>query len=400
MKICFISNYNVGLGLSGGDSIFIELLRGWSRHSDMVLAGCAEACEITKRAGVENIRFVRSTSTPDASVSYGLLSLMRHTVRRLIAGIRMLRTADAELMNCDIVYSVSDFYPDFFPGFLLKCRYPKMTWIAGFYLFAPPPWAENSPYKGKDSLRGLLYWLLQKPTHFLAKRFADVVFVTSEPDVAKFVCRRISREKILVIQGGVDVSEAKRSVPIPVSDRNYDACFMGRFHYQKGILLLLDIWRKVCDVRPESRLAVIGDGHLRAEVEDKIKRLELSRHVELLGFRTGASKTDVFKQSRMMLHPATYDSGGMAAAEGMAFGLPGVSFDLEALRTYYPKGMVKVPCFDEYKFVETVLRLLSDDVFYQETARAAKELVFEVWDWEKRSERVWQNLRGVLPVGR
>lgn len=398
MKICFVSNYNVGLGLSGGDSIFIELLRGWSRHADMVLAGCAEACEITKRAGVENIRFVRSTWTPDATVSYGLLSLLGHTARRLFAGIRMLGTADAELTGCDVVYSVSDFYPDFFPALLLKRRYPKMTWIAGFYLFAPPPWAKDSPYKGKDFLRGLVYWLLQRPTHFLTKRFADIVFVTSEPDVARFVCRRIPRERVLVVQGGVDVSEAKRSVPVPASERTYDACFMGRFHYQKGVLILLDIWRKVCDVRSEARLAVIGDGHLKSEVEDKVRRLGLSRHVDLLGFRTGETKLEVFRQSKMMLHPATYDSGGMAAAEGMAFGLPGVSFDLEALRTYYPKGMVKIPCFDVDAFAEMVLRLLADEAFYQETARAARELVFDVWDWEKRSERIWEHVRKVLPV--
>jgi len=33
----------------------------------------------------------------------------------------------------------------------------------------------------------------------------------------------------------------------------------------------------------------------------------------------------------------------MAAMEAMAWSLPGVCFDLEALKTYYPKGMVKVP---------------------------------------------------------
>lgn len=396
MKICFISNYNVGLGLSGGDSIFIELLRGWGRHADMVLAGCAEACEITKRAGVENIRFVRSTSMPDATVSYGLWRLLRHTVHRLFAGIRLLRTADSELMNCDIVYSVSDFYPDFFAAFLLKRRYPKMIWIAGFYLFAPPPWAKDSPYKGKDFFRGLVYWLLQRPTHFLAKRFSDIVFVTSEPDVVRFVCGRIPRERVLVIQGGVNVADARRNVPLPVSTRRYDACFMGRFHYQKGVLLLLDIWRKVCDVLPDARLAVIGDGHLKREVVDKVKQLGLSQQVELLGFRTGESKLEVFRQSKMMLHPATYDSGGMAAAEGMAFGLPGISFDLEALKTYYPKGMIKIPTFDAGKFAAAVLRLLSDEDFYQETAHAAKELVFDVWDWEKRSEFVWREVQQVL----
>ena len=45
----------------------------------------------------------------------------------------------------------------------------------------------------------------------------------------------------------------------------------------------------------------------------------------------------------MVVHPAIFDSGGMAAAEAMAWGLPGVSFDLPALKTYYPQGMIKNP---------------------------------------------------------
>jgi len=39
VKICFISNYNVGFGLSGGDRIFIELMKGWRRHAQVLCWG-------------------------------------------------------------------------------------------------------------------------------------------------------------------------------------------------------------------------------------------------------------------------------------------------------------------------------------------------------------------------
>jgi glycosyltransferase involved in cell wall biosynthesis len=395
MKICFVSNYNVGLGLSGGDRIFIEFLKHWNRHARLVLMGCGEALTIASRCGVSECRFLQ-TSEVNPNVSYGLFGLLKHTCSRLAAGVRALRTYADDLADVDAVYSVSDFYPDFWPAFLLKRRNPRIVWIAGYYLFAPPPWAKDSPYRGGQWLRGLVYWLLQRPSYYLVNRYADHVFVTSEPDVKRFVTSRRGRERVTVVQGGVDVTASERYLAsadvVPVAARKYDACFVGRFHYQKGILLLLDVWRRVCDRRPGAKLAVIGDGHLAAEVRAKVARLSLDGCVDLLGFRDGTEKFDVFKQSKLMVHPATYDSGGMAAAEGMAWRLPGVSFDLEALKTYYPRGMVKVPCFDERAFAEAILRLLDDPAFYARYAAEAHALIVEVWDWQKRAEWVYRTL--------
>jgi glycosyltransferase involved in cell wall biosynthesis len=397
VKICFISNYNV-IGLSGGDRIFVELLKGWSAHAEMVLLGCGEAIDIARTHGAADVRFLE-TRPVDNCVPYGLAALVAHTCRRFAAGVRGLRHHAAEVADADVVYSVSDFYPDLWPAFLMKRRNPGIVWIAGYYLVVPAPWEKDSPYKGGQWLRGLIYWLLQRGSLFLVRRYADHVFVTSEPDVSRFVTARRGREKITVVQGGVDITESERylsgAAVVPLNQRKYDACFVGRFHYQKGVLVLLDIWRRVCDRRPGAKLAMIGDGQLAEEVRAKIARLGLAGNVELLGFRDGEQKYEVFKQSRVMAHPATFDSGGMAAAEGMAWGLPGVSFELEALKTYYPRGMVKVPCFDEQVFAETVLRLLDDEAFYREQAAEAHALIVEVWDWRKRAESIFRSLNGV-----
>jgi glycosyltransferase involved in cell wall biosynthesis len=114
----------------------------------------------------------------------------------------------------------------------------------------------------------------------------------------------------------------------------------------------------------------------------------------MLGFKDGKEKYAIFKDSKMILHPAIYDSGGMAAAEGMAWGLPGISFDLEALKTYYPKGMVKTKCFDKKAFADNILKLLSDTSFYEHVSKEARELIFEVWDWDKRADKIYTQLFG------
>jgi glycosyltransferase involved in cell wall biosynthesis len=82
----------------------------------------------------------------------------------------------------------------------------------------------------------------------------------------------------------------------------------------------------------------------------------------------------------------------MAASEAMAWGLPGVSFDLEALKTYYPKGMLKTSCFDTDEFAENILNLLSNPYQYKEMSLEALQLVHEEWEWNNRAKDIFAHL--------
>lgn len=295
----------------------------------------------------------------------------------------------------DFVISTTDFLPDVIYSFLIKVRNPKIKWVASFFLAAPKPWAKNNPYR-IDLLRyltGVLYWLLQSLSYWLIKWKANFVLVTSQPDVNRFITKQRKKEKIIVVQGGVDINEAKkylgRNKILPIEEREYDACFIGRFHMQKGVLFLIDIWKKVVDKKSKARLAMIGNGPLESEVRKKIEEYGLVNNVDLFGFMDGEKKFEIFKQSKIILHPATFDSGGMAAAEAMAWGLPGISFDLEALRTYYPRGMIKVPLNDLEAFSKEILRLLDNPIHYERVSREARDLVVKEWNWNIRLEYIY-----------
>jgi len=82
----------------------------------------------------------------------------------------------------------------------------------------------------------------------------------------------------------------------------------------------------------------------------------------------------------------------MAAAEGMAWGLPGVSFDLESLKTYYPKGMLKTPCFNLDQFADNILKLNEDSEKYKNYSKEAQDLINQEWDWDKRAERIFDKV--------
>lgn len=398
-KVIFLANNNIGAGLSGGDRIYTELLRHWRDKLELTLIGSEEALSMAATRGVSGFRFIQSDTRNARRNPYSLPGLLRHIARRLCRGLRAVKTNWSVIAETDTVYSISDAYPDCLVGAYVKWRRgPAVTWIAGYYLFVPHPFSADTPYKGRNWLRGALYWLMQIPSYHLVKRYADYVFVTSQPDVAPFVTPGRPASRVIVVQGGVDITESERylqsSAVVPVEQRKYDACFVGRFHFQKGVLELVDIWKKVVARKKDARLAMIGEGSLQPEMEARIAALGLQEHITILGFMDGAAKFEVFKQSRLMVHPATYDSGGMAAAEGMAWRLPAVSFDLEALKTYYPQGMLKAEPGNLDQFADLILRLLDDRTLYDQQARAAHQLIVEVWDWKKRAQQVCEAVFG------
>lgn len=389
-SIYIVNNSHVSKNdMSGGEKIVMELFGRRMEDCNVFLFSSNLGLYIWSKYGVNGVNTIELMKCKDNS---NVLDYFR----RALFGVLKLGRKILNQNYQNIVYSASDFWPDSIPAFILKMKNPKIKWIAGFYLFAPKPWQKDSPYKGKRWFIGLFYWLTQFPIYWIVKRYADMVFVTSEPDVEKFVTKKRARDKIVVIRGGVDIKPSMEYLNsgnvIPVEKRKYDACFVGRFHDQKGVLELIDIWKIVCDRKSGAKLAMIGAGPLEDEVKEKIAKLGLQDNIELLGFKDGEEKYEVFKQSKIVVHPATYDSGGMAACEAMAWGLPGVSFDLEALKTYYPKGMLKTPCYNLKKFAENIIELLENKKLYKKISKEAIECARE-WDWDKRAKTIFYKIQ-------
>lgn len=387
-KLLIIANNNIGTSQSGGDTIFLEFIKHWQDKLNITLLGSEETKNLLKRYQL-NPNFIQSdSSNPNSFPS--VFNLVRHTLRRIFWAKISFFTHLKEFKSADYCYSASDFYPDFIPGLLYKVVNPKGIWLSGQYLFAPKPGTNFSPYQNQ-TLKGLLYYFSQKITRFLARHFADQILITSDPDKSYF-----PGKKIVVIQGGVDTTESEKYLKSgkikTIIRRKFDAVFLGRLHPQKGILELIDIWKLVTKKKPAAQLAIIGDGQLEAELKHKIKKYKLNKNITLFGFQSGQAKYNIFKESKIVVHPAIYDSGGMAAAEAMAWGLPGVSFDLESLKTYYPQGMIKTPIGDYQAFANNIVKLLDNSQLYQNTSRQALSLIRSIWNWEKRAKYIYSEI--------
>lgn len=377
----------------GGSNIHLHLIEYFSLSNKITISTFKNNYQLKAFFAKNPNIIIEENKTP--AYAFGKYSF---TLDHLYKTIILPLLACFHPLNYDYVFSTTDFLPDALYAFILKLRNQQIKWVASYFLEAPKPWSKDNPYRKNlvHFVKGSIYWLFQLISSELINHQADYVLVTSEPDVKKFINKNRDKKKVIVVMGGVDMTSSnsylRSGKVLSIEKRKYDACFLGRLHPQKGCLELIDIWKIVVKQKPNARLALIGNGPLEENIKKKIKEYNLEKNIDLFGFKYGKEKEAIFKNSKIILHPATYDSGGMSAAEGMAWKLPAVGFDLESLKSYYPKGMVKVPKYDLEKFTGIIISLLTNQNFYDRIAADAFNLIKKEWNWENRSASVSKQL--------
>jgi glycosyltransferase involved in cell wall biosynthesis len=379
MHIHWIANAIVPppISMSGGDRIMVECIRRWSlQHKITVYGneGARQMCDWYELKGIEHV-----TWPTDHYLRFGRFFWWSMQIIRGIQGVRDIQFSPDEK---HLIMATSEFHPSCIPAMRLKKRYPDAPLVVGVYFFAPK-WFSGKPGPG---LIFTAYRPLQQQIYKRTLREAEMILVTGEEDRELIIRDGKSPDSVFAVKGGVDLA-TPRSVPEPPM-KTYDAVFIGRLHPQKGIMELMDIWKLLLVKKPDAQLAIIGSGPLDALCKNKAQQLGITNNVHFFGFRDGVEKYKIIKAARVVVHPAVYDSGGMAAAEALCCGLPGVSFDLTALRTYYPSGWVKASPGDFPGLADCLYRLLTDEKLYAEKSREAFAAGLE-WDWNARAKATW-----------
>lgn len=394
-KIVFIANLDNGIGMSGGTKIYLELLKRLNFKFETYLFGSKGTIKFLQSQKIKIKRCIR-TDNDDSVNLFSLVGLLKHSIRRLFHGVRSVRKNYNTTKSTDYVFSVSDFWPDILPALFLKWKNPRIKWIAAFYFFAPKPWQKDNPYATSLGRRivGFVYWLTQLFAYWAIKRWADLVIACNELDRKIFIHDGFPAGRIIAIYGGVDLDFIK-SVPSPIK-KKYDAIFMARFHPQKAPLVAVKAWEELVKTFPKAKLAMIGNGPEEAAVSSYISKKHLTDNISLLGFLDGKQKYQTLKSARIFIHPAIYETGGMAAAEGMACGLPVIAFNHEGFKYCYPQGMLKIsPIGDSHKFALAIRELMVNKKKYDTIRKQAIHLVENEWDWSKRASLILSTLKNV-----
>ena len=187
----------------------------------------------------------------------------------------------------------------------------------------------------------------------------------------------VSDRTEVIYNAGVDarvLSGASDPLPAEALPQNGPlivAC--GRLAEEKGFSYLLDALVRVRSVIP-AHLWIIGEGEQRRYLEKKIKQLNLTDCVRLLGFQHNPFKymatADVFVLSSL------FEGFGNVIVEAMACGTPVIATSCP----YGPPEIIKdgvngilVPPADKEALSQAIIWVLTDEVLKQRLSQNGKE---------------------------
>jgi glycosyltransferase involved in cell wall biosynthesis len=113
------------------------------------------------------------------------------------------------------------------------------------------------------------------------------------------------------------------------------ALFVGRIEAVKGVMTMLEAWRKVDGIP----LKIIGDGELRAKASEVIQTITPAGAVELIGQQERPEVMERMKRARFLVWPSEgAETFGLVAAEAFACGVPVITTRFGAMAELVEDG--------------------------------------------------------------
>jgi glycosyltransferase involved in cell wall biosynthesis len=183
-------------------------------------------------------------------------------------------------------------------------------------------------------------------------------------------------ERLHVVGRGVDTelfSPTRRSATLrrqwDVRDDDAVALYVGRLAAEKNLSTVLAAFQALQDMHGWIRLVLVGDGPLRAELEQRFPLAIFAGH------RSGEDLAAHYASADLFLFPSLTETYGNVTAEAMASGLPVVAFNHAAAGQWIDDGFNGALAAHSHNasFVDAALALGGDAARRVAVGAAARE---------------------------
>ncbi len=187
---------------------------------------------------------------------------------------------------------------------------------------------------------------------------------------------------VYVLHNGVDTGEdAPLADAAPVASGASDAVLYTRFAGVRP-LEVIEIWRKVRELKPDARLIVVGRGGQGEEAQ-----LLGVPGIDLAGWLEPDALPQVLGRSALAIAPWANTATNRARhsakiLELMQAGLPVVAYDVGEMAATLGDGGVLVQPGEAGAFAEAVAALLDDDERRRALGLAGRERVRTLFNWD------------------
>jgi glycosyltransferase involved in cell wall biosynthesis len=237
-------------------------------------------------------------------------------------------------------------------------------------------------------------WLLREKIES-----ARLIHTTSESTLRRLLECGADPERTVLIRRGLLAFPAFR--PRRTDRKSLRLLSVGRLVEKKGHLPQLQIYRRLKDAGVSFQARIVGDGPLRAQVEERLDALDLRQEVALLGRRSYEEVlehyawADAFLFTGIIARSGDRDGLPNVIPEAMAAGVPVVTAPVAGAMEAVRHGETGLVCrVDDPDAWVTALRALAvDHALSERLRRKAREWAEEHFDAHRNAARLLGALR-------
>jgi glycosyltransferase involved in cell wall biosynthesis len=231
------------------------------------------------------------------------------------------------------------------------------------------------------------------------QREAGLFIAVSEFLRKQLIARTFPEERIVVHYTGVDTNFFQ---PVSSISRGPVVLFTGRLTEKKGCAYLLRAMHEVEQAMPDAELVIVGDGHLRQELEEIAKKI-LHKY-RFLGWLPPETVREWMNRARVFCVPSVRDASGdgegfgMVFAEAQAMGLPVASFSSGGVPEAVLHGETGLLAAegDWRALARNILALLKNGNLWRRMSEAGQKRMRERFDLTKQTAKLEQTYGALL----
>lgn len=226
----------------------------------------------------------------------------------------------------------------------------------------------NSPWIKKYGIKSI---------SFLATcPFYKKILTVSDSIIKEYVFGKYIKNKTETINNPIDISVVQEKVKNDkVQTNKYDIAFIGRLTEQKDPKRFIRIVKKLTQNNKNVKTVMIGDGILKNECIQLVKKENLENNIDIRGFLSNPHS--VLAESKILCVTSLWEGYGLVAVEALSLSKPVVATAVGGLISIVDKKCGKL-CSEDDEFLIELTKLINDENYYNGKAenalRKAKEI--------------------------
>ncbi|PXV62294.1 glycosyltransferase involved in cell wall biosynthesis [Halanaerobium congolense] len=229
--------------------------------------------------------------------------------------------------------------------------------------------------------------LFQGFSRMIGAKCSDKILTLTKNDKKEYISK-YNIDNVNKIYNPIDPSLFKYTKSY--NEKSKKIISVGRLSYQKNFKLLVEIAKEVLKNNSDWKWDIYGDGELREEIQEKIISYNLQNKITLKGHIDNIY--EIYSDYSILIMTSRYEGFPMTLLEGLANGLPLISFDVltgpNEIIKHNKNGFLVKP-FDKNKMVEYINLLIEDEkkrIAFSKNARKSAnnfKLSKIVHEWEQ-----------------